>query len=157
MSSMRRLLIANRGEIALRIARSARERGLESVAVHAPEDATLAAGYGTDTIVPLAGRGAGAYLDVADLIRVAKASGCDALHPGYGFLSESADLARACADAGIVFVGPSPRPSRSSATRTRPANSLRSGTYRRARYRGPRDDRRRRAFSPNSPKRRRSC
>jgi acetyl/propionyl-CoA carboxylase alpha subunit len=105
---MRRLLIANRGEIALRIARSARERGLESVAVHAPEDTALAAGYGTDTIAPLAGHGAGAYLDVADLIRIAKASGCDALHPGYGFLSESADLARACADAGIVFVGPSP-------------------------------------------------
>ena len=108
MPPIRRLLIANRGEIALRIARSAREHGVESVAVHAPEDAALAEGYGADAIVPLAGRGAAAYLDAADLIRVAKAEGCDALHPGYGFLSESADLARACADAGLTFVGPSP-------------------------------------------------
>ncbi|CAM9475939.1 unnamed protein product [Discosporangium mesarthrocarpum] len=108
MPPMRRLLIANRGEIALRIARSARERGLESVAVHAPEDAALATGYGADTVVPLAGRGASAYLDVADLIRAAKAERCDALHPGYGFLSESASLAQACAEAGLTFVGPSP-------------------------------------------------
>ena len=63
MPPIRRLLIANRGEIALRIARSARERGVETVAVHAPEDAALAEGYGADAIVPLAGRGAAAYLD----------------------------------------------------------------------------------------------
>ncbi len=108
MSPMRRLLIANRGEIALRIARTARERGLESVAVHAPEDAALAAEYGSDATAPLAGRGVAAYLDVADLVRVATSQRCDALHPGYGFLSESADLARACADAGLTFVGPAP-------------------------------------------------
>ena len=108
MPPIRRLLIANRGEIALRIARTARERGLETVAVFAPEDADLATGYGTDRSVPLAGRGAAAYLDPAALVRIAKDEGCDALHPGYGFLSESPALAQACADAGVTFVGPSP-------------------------------------------------
>ncbi|MGB0620370.1 MAG: carboxyl transferase domain-containing protein [Myxococcota bacterium] len=108
MPPIRRLLIANRGEIALRIARTARERGIETVAVHAPEDAELATGYGADRLVALSGRGAAAYLDPAEFIRIARAESCDALHPGYGFLSESADLAQACAEAGLTFVGPSP-------------------------------------------------
>ncbi|MEM9173984.1 MAG: biotin carboxylase N-terminal domain-containing protein, partial [Myxococcota bacterium] len=108
MPPIHRLLIANRGEIALRIARTARERGVASVGVFAPEDADLARHYGADALVALAGRGAAAYLDPPDLVRVAQAEGCDALHPGYGFLSESPALAQACADAGITFVGPSP-------------------------------------------------
>lgn len=108
MSRLERLLIANRGEIVLRIARTARERGIETVAVHAPEDRDLARGYGTDARVELPGRGVAAYLDVATLVRIAQAEGCDALHPGYGFLSESAELARGGAEAGVRFVGPSP-------------------------------------------------
>jgi acetyl/propionyl-CoA carboxylase alpha subunit/acetyl-CoA carboxylase carboxyltransferase component len=105
---MQRLLIANRGEIAVRIARTAREMGLETVGLFAPEDEELAAGYGVDELVPLEGRGAGAYLDVDQIVKIAGAENCDALHPGYGFLSESAGLAEACRNAGIDFVGPSP-------------------------------------------------
>ena len=108
MPEIRRLLIANRGEIVVRVARSARERGIETVAVHSPEDRELAAGYGVDRLVPLEGRGAAAYLDVPALIRAARDANCDALHPGYGFLSESPALALACAESDLVFVGPGP-------------------------------------------------
>jgi len=104
---MKRLLIANRGEIATRIARTAHEMGLSAVGIFAPEDAELAAGYGLTKRVPLDGRGAAAYLDLEQLIEIAKANQCDALHPGYGFLSESSALAQACEKAGVIFVGPS--------------------------------------------------
>lgn len=106
---MQRLLIANRGEIAVRIVRTAREMGLETVGVFAAEDEELAAGYGAGELALLEGRGAAAYLDVDQIVRLARAKNCDALHPGYGFLSESAALAEACANAGVNFVGPSPR------------------------------------------------
>jgi len=105
---MQRLLIANRGEIAVRIVRTAREIGFETVAVHSPEDTELAAEYGADLLVPLAGGGAASYLDFEDLIGIAVAQKCDTFHPGYGFLSESAELAEACAAAGLLFVGPRP-------------------------------------------------
>lgn len=105
---MHRLLVANRGEIALRIVRTAREIGLETVAVCAPEDQELADGYGADIVVPLSGRGASAYLDIDALIRIASENKCDSIHPGYGFLSENADLAQACVDASVLFVGPPP-------------------------------------------------
>jgi len=104
---MQRLLIANRSEIARRIARSARERGLETVGVFAPEDAALAREYGTSQLAALPGAGPSAYLDVDALVRVASEQGCDALHPGYGFASERPALARACEAAGLRFVGPS--------------------------------------------------
>jgi acetyl/propionyl-CoA carboxylase alpha subunit/acetyl-CoA carboxylase carboxyltransferase component len=100
-----RVLIANRGEIAVRIARAAAEAGIESVAVHAEGDTGHIAA--ADRAVALPGVGARAYLDIAAIIAAAKAQGCDALHPGYGFLSENPALAQACAEAGIVFVGPS--------------------------------------------------
>jgi len=103
---MHRLLIANRGEIALRIARTAGEMGIGTVAVHGPEDEALARGYGVDRLVPLAGRGAAAYLDIDALLEAARRENCDAVHPGYGFLSESADFAGACEKAGLCFVGP---------------------------------------------------
>lgn len=106
---MQRLLIANRGEIAVRITRTAREMGLVTVGVHSPEDEELAAGYGTDELALLEGQGAAAYLDVERIVALARTRDCDALHPGYGFLSESARLAEACLDAGILFVGPSPQ------------------------------------------------
>ena len=99
-----RVLIANRGEIAVRIARTAAEAGIESVMVHAEGDTAHVSGRA----VALPGAGAKAYLDTAAIVAAAKAEGCDALHPGYGFLSENPALARACAAAGIVFVGPSP-------------------------------------------------
>jgi len=106
--SLSRVLIANRGEIAVRIARAAAEAGLASVAVYAADDAGSPHVAAADQAVALPGAGARAYLDIAAIVATAKAQGCDALHPGYGFLSENPALARACAEAGIVFVGPSP-------------------------------------------------
>jgi acetyl/propionyl-CoA carboxylase alpha subunit/acetyl-CoA carboxylase carboxyltransferase component len=102
------LLIANRGEIAIRIARAAAELGLRTTAVYARDDAASLHVKAADRAIALEGAGARAYLDIAGLIAAAHAAGCDAVHPGYGFLSESATFARACAAAGLVFVGPSP-------------------------------------------------
>jgi acetyl/propionyl-CoA carboxylase alpha subunit/acetyl-CoA carboxylase carboxyltransferase component len=106
--SFRKLLIANRGEIAIRIARAAGEAGLPSVAIFPTDDAASLHVRTADESHEIPGRGARAYLDVEAVIAAAKATGCDALHPGYGFLSENVVLARRCAEEGIVFVGPSP-------------------------------------------------
>ena len=102
------MLVANRGEIAVRIIRAARSLGLATVAV-APDDdgASLHLRRADDTRV-LPGRGAAAYLDPAAVVAAALDSGADAVHPGYGFLSERAELAAACAEAGLTFVGPTP-------------------------------------------------
>ncbi|HUD53549.1 biotin carboxylase N-terminal domain-containing protein, partial [Parvibaculum sp.] len=102
------LLIANRGEIAIRIARGAAELGLRTTAVHSADDALSLHVKSADEAVALKGEGAAAYLDIAGIVAAAKAAKCDAVHPGYGFLSENADFARACAEAGLVFVGPNP-------------------------------------------------
>jgi len=104
--NIRRLLIANRGEIAIRIARAAAELGIRTVAVHSEDDARSLHLRKVDEARPLAGSGASAYLDAGQLLDVARRAGCDAVHPGYGFLSESAEFARGCAAAGLVFVGP---------------------------------------------------
>jgi acetyl/propionyl-CoA carboxylase alpha subunit/acetyl-CoA carboxylase carboxyltransferase component len=106
--SFRKLLIANRGEIAIRIARAAADAGLVSVAVYSADDALSLHVRAADEAREIPGRGARAYLDIEGVIAAAKAAGCDALHPGYGFLSENADLARRCAEERIVFVGPNP-------------------------------------------------
>ena len=103
-----RLLIANRGEIAIRVARAAADMGLRSVAVHSSDDAGSLHVRAADEVRELPGQGAAAYLDADAVIAAAKASGCDAVHPGYGFLSERADFARRCATAGLLFVGPAP-------------------------------------------------
>jgi len=103
-----KVLIANRGEIAVRLVRALRDLGIASVAVHARDDAAALHVQLADATVALDATGPSAYLDVAALIAVAKAEGCDAVHPGYGFLSERADFAEACADAGLVFIGPTP-------------------------------------------------
>lgn len=103
-----RILIANRGEIAVRIARAAAVVGADCVTVFSEDDAAgphIAAG---DAAVPLAGHGPAAYLDAAGLVAAARSAGCDAVHPGYGFLSENAAFARLCADAGLTFIGPDP-------------------------------------------------
>ena len=103
-----KLLIANRGEIAIRIARAAGETGLATVAIYPVDDALSPHLRAADAAREIPGRGARAYLDIEAVIAAAKAAGCDALHPGYGFLSENTALARRCAEEGITFIGPSP-------------------------------------------------
>jgi 3-methylcrotonyl-CoA carboxylase alpha subunit len=99
---MNKLIVPNRGEIAVRIARSCRELGIASVLGYAEGDDIRFTQRFFDDAVPLGN----SYLDVNRVIDAARACGADALHPGYGFLSERAELAAACEDAGIVFVGP---------------------------------------------------
>ncbi|MAJ61066.1 MAG: carbamoyl-phosphate synthase large subunit [bacterium TMED88] len=106
--SFSKLLIANRGEVAIRIARAAAALGIESHAVYSEDDSLSLHVRRADRAHPLTGRGALAYLDIKGLIAAAQETGCEALHPGYGFLSESGPLARACEAAGLNFVGPSP-------------------------------------------------
>ena len=103
------LLIANRGEIALRIIRTATELGIGTVAVYAEDDADSPHVHAADEAVGLPGTGPAAYLDHAAILAAVKKSGADLIHPGYGFLSESAEFARACAEAGYTFVGPDAR------------------------------------------------
>lgn len=104
---MRTLLIANRGEIAVRIARACRERGVRSVAVYSDADADALHVSAADDAVRIGPPPArDSYLLVEALMQAASESGADALHPGYGFLSERAELAQACRDAGVTFVGP---------------------------------------------------
>jgi acetyl/propionyl-CoA carboxylase alpha subunit len=103
-----KLLIANRGEIAIRVARTASEMGIATIAIHSEDDAQSLHVRAADTAVALPGSGAAAYLNAAAIVAAAKENGCDAIHPGYGFLSENADFANLCRQAGIVFVGPRP-------------------------------------------------
>jgi acetyl/propionyl-CoA carboxylase alpha subunit/acetyl-CoA carboxylase carboxyltransferase component len=103
-----KLLIANRGEIAIRIARAAAESGMATVAIYSADDALSLHVRTADEAHAIPGRGARAYLDIEAVIAAAKVAGCDALHPGYGFLSENSALARRCAQENITFVGPSP-------------------------------------------------
>ncbi|MFP6627719.1 MAG: carboxyl transferase domain-containing protein [Myxococcota bacterium] len=103
-----RLLIANRGEIAIRIQRAASELGITTVAIHPEDDANSLHVRRADERRVLEGRGARAYLDAEQIVAIARETGCDAIHPGYGFLSESAGFAARCADAGLTFVGPRP-------------------------------------------------
>ena len=107
---MKKLLVANRSEIAVRIFRSANELNLRTVAIYAEEDRFGVHRFKADEAY-LVGQGKGpvaAYLDIESIIAIAKAKKVDMIHPGYGFLSENADFARACEDAGIIFIGPKP-------------------------------------------------
>jgi acetyl/propionyl-CoA carboxylase alpha subunit/acetyl-CoA carboxylase carboxyltransferase component len=105
--SFRSILIANRGEIAIRIARAAADLGISTAAVFAVDDDRSLHVKCADKAIALAASGARAYLDIDALIAAAKSAGCDAIHPGYGFLSENPAFARACAAAKITFIGPS--------------------------------------------------
>ena len=103
-----KLLIANRGEIAIRVARAAADLEIATVAVHSEDDQRALHVLKADTAVALRGVGARAYLDGEQLVAVATSHGCDAVHPGYGFLSENPGFAERCIAAGLTFVGPAP-------------------------------------------------
>jgi len=103
---LKKVLIANRGEIAVRVIRAVSDLGLQSVAVYAQDDANSSHVRLADESVALQKSGPPAYLDIDAIIEVAKKTGADAIHPGYGFLSERSDFSQACKAAGISFVGP---------------------------------------------------
>jgi acetyl-CoA/propionyl-CoA carboxylase biotin carboxyl carrier protein len=106
---MKRVLIANRGEIAVRVIRACKDHGLESVAVYSEEDRHAIHSQMADSAFSLHGTTATeTYLNIEKLIEIAKQSGADAVHPGYGFLSENANFAQAVIDAGLIWIGPSP-------------------------------------------------
>ena len=109
MATINKLLIANRGEIAQRVMRTARSMGIATVAVFSDPDADMPFVREADEAVHLPGSTPGdTYLNIPAILAAVAATGADAVHPGYGFLSEQAPFARACAEAGVIFVGPTP-------------------------------------------------
>src|SRR5262245_31511023 len=109
MPQFRKLLVANRGEIAIRVFRTSHELGIRTVAIYSHEDRYALHRFKADEAYPVGkpGEPLRAYLDIEGLIAVARRYEIDAIHPGYGFLSENPALAQACLDAGITFIGPS--------------------------------------------------
>src|ERR1700722_14239235 len=109
---MRKLLVANRSEIAIRVLRGATELGLQTVAIFTYEDRFALHRFKADESYQIGpaegGEPVKGYLNIPSIVAAAREHGADAIHPGYGFLSENADFARACAEGGIKFVGPTP-------------------------------------------------
>jgi len=104
-----KILVANRGEIAIRIMRACRELGIKSVAIYSDADKNaLFAKYADEAYYIGPAQASESYLNINKIMEIAQKSGTQAIHPGYGFLSENADFARKCAEAGIIFIGPDP-------------------------------------------------
>ena len=110
MTAFRKLMVANRGEIAIRVFRSSHELGIRTVAIYSHEDRFAIHRLKADEAYEVGkpGEPIRSYLNIEAIVELARAKEVDAIHPGYGFLSENAEFARACARAGIVFVGPRP-------------------------------------------------
>ncbi|MDD2905692.1 MAG: biotin carboxylase N-terminal domain-containing protein, partial [Sulfurimonas sp.] len=108
MKKISKILVANRGEIALRIIRACKELSIKSVVVFSEVDVNGIWVARADECYPILGNPIDAYLKYDKIIDIAKKTKCDAIHPGYGFLSESAEFAQACEDNGIIFIGPKP-------------------------------------------------
>src|SRR5271169_5067542 len=105
----RKILIANRGEIALRVVRACRELGVKTVAVHSEADArALHVRFADEAVCIGPASASKSYLNMPAIIAAAEITGADAIHPGYGFLSENAEFARLCGKCGVHFIGPSP-------------------------------------------------
>lgn len=109
LTSIKKILIANRSEIAMRIIQTCKSFGIQTVAVYAPEDATAPYVYAADQAVALEVSGSAGYLDANLLVTIALKNNCDAVHPGYGFLSEKESFASAVIKAGLLWIGPHPR------------------------------------------------
>ncbi len=103
---MKNILVANRGEIALRVIRAAQDMGITATAAYAADDSSALHVSKADAALELPGKGVAAYLDISAIVDSAAAAGCDAIHPGYGFLSENPDFAQAVEAAGLTFIGP---------------------------------------------------
>src|SRR5215831_17168298 len=107
LTRIRSLLVANRGEIAIRVMRAAAELGIRTIAIYSQEDRFSLHRMKADEsyLVGVGKSPLEAYLDIHDIVRIAREAGADAVHPGYGFLSENPEFAAACAAAGLIFVG----------------------------------------------------
>ncbi len=106
--NIKKILIANRGEIVLRIIRSCKQMGIKTAAIYTTNDRNKIIAHSADEYIKIEGENlVSTHLNIKKIIKVAKKSRCDALHPGYGFLAENPELAEACEDAGILFIGPS--------------------------------------------------
>src|SRR5262249_20225956 len=117
--SIRRVLVANRGEIAVRVMRTCKERGIETVAVYSDADRLAQHVQLADCAIAIGPAPASeSYLVIDKIIAACRDSGADAVHPGYGFLSENEDFAEACAAAGVTFIGPSPDAMRRMGSKT---------------------------------------
>ncbi|HBS47596.1 TPA: acetyl-CoA carboxylase biotin carboxylase subunit [Candidatus Dependentiae bacterium] len=106
---MNKILIANRSEIASRIIQTCKYLEIKTVAIYSPEDKFASFVYDATESYPLTKSGIGGYLDQEEIIQIAKISNCDAIHPGYGFLSEMADFAQKVIDSGLIWIGPTPK------------------------------------------------
>ena len=103
---LRKILIANRGEIAVRIIRACTEMGIRSVAIYSDADRFALHVKKADESYCIGSEAVASYLNIYALVDLAAATGCDAIHPGYGFLSENANFAKVCKERGIIFIGP---------------------------------------------------